>query len=185
MCSICHRKAGKGCKEEVRILCQGIIEGEFTMLGTTLKSTEQIQSCLHRLTALPNCSSELQHPSVDRRGLGTSPLANYTPCVSTHDSHTFADVYLRTHVSIKQIVVYSRIRQEPISFFNDIPPRPGLASLSYLLWLPERPSPAPRIGEVIVCGCLPPILQVSSTTSPSTRVAYTVKGTPKSTASPK
>ena len=78
-----------------------------------------------------------------------------------------------------------------------------LASLSNLLWLPDNPSPAPRIGDVKVCGCLPPILHVSSlmlcqhlvlvqeykksvthTTSPSTSVAYTVNRVPRSAARP-
>lgn len=86
-----------------------------------------------------------------------------------------------------------------------VPPRPGLASLSYLLWLPDRPSPAPKRGERRVCGGLRPMLHdcplpackqtarsiwggervQTYTTSPSTRVAYTVRGMPKLSARPK
>ena len=91
----------------------------------------------------------------------------------------------------------------PNIFRGYVPPRATLASLSNLLWLPDRPSPAPMIGEVRVCGCLPPILHESSlvlcqrlecflrlkcwithTTSPSTSVAYTVKRVPKLRARP-
>ena len=80
-----------------------------------------------------------------------------------------------------------------------LPPRERLASLSNLLWAPDNPSPAPRIGEVRVCGGLPPILHVSSlmlcerkrinkwvthTTSPSTSVAYTDNRVPRSAPRP-